>query len=144
MPLSLQFSLEVEDEWPPVGSESLPFEKVSRGYKCLSVPLFVRELSVGDVIAINQDEDGFVNSWSHLQKSERSTIWLLRLQDDPPIKTCLNALRSLQCNTTGVDSFGCYAVDVPPSLPMSDVDGVLEMLDSDLVAIAFPSMRHVE
>jgi hypothetical protein len=138
----LQFPLDVEDEWPPVGSESLPFEQLAKGYKCLSAPLFVKDISVGDVLDVETDRDGFVSFWTHLERSNRSTVWLLRLQGDPPIELCLQSLRSLGCNTTGVDSFGCYSIDVPPSLKMSDADQILDELDPELVAIAFPSLRH--
>jgi hypothetical protein len=124
------------------GSESLPFDKGAEGYRCLSVPLFVKDLSVGDVISASQDAEGFVDSWAHVLKSGNSTVWLLRLAGEPPIAACLEQLRSLQCNTSGLESFGCYAVDVPAALPLADVDAVLEMLDQDLVAVAFPSLRH--
>lgn len=144
MTVSLQFPLDVNDDWPPIGSESLPFEKSEGGYKCLSAPLFVKDLSVGDVIEFEKDSEGFLSNWSHLSRSGRSTIWLLRLADNDQIEPCLQKLRSLGCNTTGVAEFGCYAIDVPESLAISHVDDVLEDLDPDSVAVAFPSMRHPE
>ena len=144
MSISLQFPLTVEDEWPPVGSESLPFKELGKGYECLSPPLFVKDLSVGDFIEFKKDSEGFLSSWSHLSRSGRSTIWLLRLADNDQIEPCMQRLRSLGCNTTGVTEFGCYSIDVPESLAISDVDEVLEVLDSGLVAVAFPSMRHPE
>ena len=144
MTVSLQFPFDVEDGWPPVGSESLPFDRLSIGYKCLSPPLFVKNLSVGDIIEIKEDDVGFISHWSHLHKSDHSTIWLLRLKNSPPIEAALQALRALRCNTTGVDSFGCYAIDVPQSLSLSSVDIVLDELDPESVAIAFPSIRHAE
>lgn len=144
MSISLRFQLAGNEGWPPVGSESIPFEKLAIGYECISVPLFVKDLSVEDVISIDQEENGFVSCWTHVQKSSRSTIWLLRLTDSPPIHECLKILRSLQCNTVGLDDFGCYAVDVPAALPIREVDAVLEMLDEELVAVAYPSMRHPE
>lgn len=142
MPTPLQFSLTSEDGWPPVGSECISFERLVSGYKCLSVPLFIRDLSVDDVINVIEYKGGFVYSWAHVQRSKRSTVWLLRLTDNPPIHACLSELRSLRCNTTGLDDLGCYAIDVPASLPITDVDAVLEMLDENLVGVAFPSMRH--
>lgn len=81
----LQFPLEVEDDWPPVGSESLPFEKLADGYRAMSPPLFVRDLSVGDVIDVSEDEFGFVSAWRHLAKSGRSVLWLLRLSETDEI-----------------------------------------------------------
>lgn len=142
MPISLQFALLNDDGWPPVGSESIPFDKTDAGYKCLSVPLFVKDLSVGDVIKINSFSGVFIESWCHIERSNRSTLWLLRLSDSPPIERSLKKMRLLQCNTTGVDEFGCYAVDIPDSVSIIDVDTILEDLDPDLVAVAFPSMRH--
>jgi hypothetical protein len=144
MPISLQFPLNVEDEWPPVGSESLPFEKSGEGYECLSAPIFVKDLSVGDVIEFKKNSEGFLSNWSHISRSGRSTIWLLRLADNDQIEPCLQRLQSLGCNTTGIAEFGCYTIDVPEALAISDVDEVLETLDSELVAVAFPSMRHPE
>jgi hypothetical protein len=140
--VSLKFALQVEDDWPPVGSESLPFEEIGGGYKCLSVPLFVKGLSVLDVVKIEKDEDGFVRSWRHVYKSGNSTVWLLRLAGTPSIETSLSKLRSLQCNTSGITEFGCYAIDVPAAVAIADVDAVLDGLNSELVAVAFPSMRH--
>jgi len=144
MPVWLQFALVVEEDWPPVGSESLPFEKVAHGYKCCSVPLFVKGLSVDDVIGIEKYSEGFVYEWNHVQRSERTTIWLARLADHPPIEDCLRNLRLLECNTASAEQLGCYAVDVPASLPIAEVDAWLEALDPEFVAIAFPSMRHPE
>jgi Domain of unknown function (DUF4265) len=144
MSISLQFPLDVEDDWPPVGSESLPFRKLDEGYECLSVPLFVKDLSVGDIIQFTKDSEGLLSSWSHLRKSGRSTIWLLRLSKNDQIEPCLHKLRSLGCNTSGVVEFGCYAIDVPEVLKIQVVDEVLKDLCSDLVAVAFPAMRHTE
>ena len=59
----LTFTLEIDDDWPPVAVECLPFERVANGYRALSVPLFVKDLSVGDVIAPEFNDHGEVVSW---------------------------------------------------------------------------------
>ena len=51
---SLSFPLDVEDDWPPVAIESLPFEAEDRGLRLLAPPLFVNGLSVGDVITVRE------------------------------------------------------------------------------------------
>lgn len=142
--VSLQFILNIEEDWPPVGSESLQFRKLTFGYECLSVPIFIKDLSVGDVINVEINGSGFVSSWTHFARSKRSTIWLLRIATNDQIEPCLERLRFLGCNTTSVVEFGCYAIDVPKNLSISDVDQVLESLDPSSVAVAFPSMRHSE
>lgn len=142
MTVSLQFPLEVENEWPPVGSESLAFEKKQGGYEAMGPPLFVRNLSVGDVIDVSTDEFGFVSKWWHKKKSGRSVAWLLRLSDTAELDHYLEELRMIGCNTAGVDEFGCYAVDIPEDVTIGSVDTILNALEADNVAVAFPSLRH--
>lgn len=143
--VSLMFALDVEDDWPPVAVESMPFRVTHEGHVALAPPLFVKDLSVGDVIdAMPNATTGHVFWWRHLAKSARTTIWLLRLQPSDTIETALAALRQLGCNTVGLAEAGAYAVDVPESIPIDAVDAVLGQLDSEAVAVAFPSMRHEE
>jgi hypothetical protein len=140
--VSLKFPLEVEDDWPPVAVESMPFRPVASGYEVQAAPLFVKDLSVGDVIAATLGDERIVEKWRHITRSSRTTIWLLRLKEPSGIDAALTRLRSLGCNSVGLDAAGCYAVDVPESVSMESVDPILEALDSALVAVAFPSMRH--
>jgi hypothetical protein len=141
---SLKFSLQVEDGWPPVAVESLPFERRGEDYEALFAPLFVKNLSVGDRIAVTVDDDDSVVSWQHTHRSSRTTIWLLRLRQTNEIAAALSNLRSIGCNTVGLDSVGSYAIDIPDSVSIESVDAVLDKLDRDSVAIAYPSMRHPE
>jgi hypothetical protein len=142
--ISLKFHLEIEDGWPPVAVESLPFQVSAEGYKCLVAPLFVKDLSVGDVVAARLDDDNAVEDWSHVTRSLHTTIWLLRIKQPNGIAEALAALRDLGCNTVGLDAAGCYAIDVPEAIPIERVDSILAALDSSAVAVAFPSMRHSE
>lgn len=140
--ISLNFPLSVEDDWPPVATESLPFYVVEGGYECRVAPLFVKDLSVGDVISAELGCDQEVLSWRHVYRSLHSTVWLLRLKRPNTIDAVLAELRRLGCGTVGLDEAGCYAVDVPESIAMETVDKALENLDAGSVATAFPSMRH--
>jgi hypothetical protein len=142
---SVSFPLDVEDGWPPVGIESLPFEVVPRGLKLLVPPLFVKKLSVGDVIAV-RERLGRVSSWKRTQRSAHSTIWLLRLKHGGTrdINRVLKRLRELGCNSSNAPQFGSYAIDVPSETPMRDVDAVLARLELERVAVAYPSFRHSE
>lgn len=142
---SLTFGLKPEDGWPPVAAESLPFRVVPEGYLLLVPPLFVRDLSVGDVLVVTRDrESEQVVSWQHLTRSPRTTIWLLRMKAWEALDKVLADLRALGCNTTAMLSAGAYSVDVPESLELRAVDLVLARLDEHSVAVAFPSMRHPE
>jgi hypothetical protein len=140
--VSLRFPLDVEDDWPPVGSESLPFEATDDGLQALVAPLFVKNLSVHDIVEAEMDEDGYVRSWRHKRLSDHSTIWLLRLSEPNSISCCLEQIRILGCNTVSLDQFGCYSIDVPGSVPINKVDEILGGLNEEEVALAYPSMRH--
>jgi hypothetical protein len=60
--VSLTFPLVVEDNWPPFASETLPFEACGQGYRLLTAPLFVRELSVDDVLEVELADKNEVES----------------------------------------------------------------------------------
>lgn len=139
------FPLEVEDGWPPVAVECLPFRVVPGGYVALVPPLFVKDLSVGDIIHVTREAGGCrVLSWRHVARSECTTIWLLRLRHSETIHVVLTELRKLSCNTVGAADLGVYSIEVPEAVPIETVDRILAQLDADSVAVAFPSMRHQE
>lgn len=142
--IELAFVLNVEDGWPPVAIEGLPATLVKDGYRVETPPLFVKGLSVGDVIQVVRDAGGNVSSWSHLSKSRRTTIWLLRIAklNSDEIQRVLKELRALKCNTVQLPRFGSYSIDVPEDCAIEDVDACLEKVDQTRVAIAYPSFRH--
>lgn len=140
---SLVFPLAVEKGWPPVTSESLPFRICDGRYEALVPPLFVKNLSVGDVISAEVDPiSQCVVGWRHVAKSGHSTVWLARLRPSDTIAQVLAEVRKLGCNTERFEAGGVYSIDVPDSVEMSAVDDVLAGLDRASVAVAFPSMRH--
>lgn len=118
---------------------------VGRRFEILHPPMFIKDLSVGDVIDATVNDLGQVEAWCHHTRSEHTTIWLLRLKESCEIESCLAALRALGCFTVGGSPhLGSYAIDVPPALRIEVIDEVLARLDAERVAIAFPSMRHAE
>lgn len=144
--VELVFSLVEEDGWPPVSTECVPCIRTGDHFRVLVAPLFVQGVSAGDVIAPDLDAARHVVTWQSVERSRRSTVWLLRLAQcaDRQIDCALKALRALGCNTSGIEALGAYAIDVPDTLSIRAVDECLEGLDSERVAVAFPSMRHDE
>ncbi len=141
---SFVFPTDVVDDWPPVSSESLPFARCAGGYRALVCPLFVKGLSVDDVVDVDLDANQHVSRWRHIFRSRRSAIWILRLAEDNGVEEVLSRLRAIRCNTVGVDEFGSYAVDVPESVHLDTVDPILEYLDENSAGVAFASLRHEE
>lgn len=143
-PLSLQFPLDVEDDWPPVAIESLPFDVTTTGLEALVAPMFIADLSAHDILEVEKDEQGYVRSWRQRKRSDHSTIWLLRIAQTDAIPACLESVRALGCNTSSLEQFGCHSIDVPGTVSINRVDEVLSHLPEDQVAIAYPSMRHLD
>jgi hypothetical protein len=142
---SLTFALDVEDGWPPVAAESIPFDMVEDGYKCQKAPIYVKGLAVGDVIEpVIDNVNGMVFEWSHIRHSGHSTIWLLRLDSPNNISEILEQFRTIGCSTVELAPFGSYSIDVPPQVSIGDVDQVLSHLNPDVVTTAFPVFRHIE
>ncbi len=140
----LQFPLESEEGWPPVSAECLPMRPTAAGFEVTIPPLFVKGLSVGDVIEVTlEPSDGRVASWRHAHRSGHSTVWLLVLTAaaTPSLARTLDGLRVLGCGTAEFATMGTYSIDVPPTVSMADVDALLADLDEAAVAVAFPSLR---
>ena len=140
----LLFVLDVKDGWPPVAVECLPCKPLADGFLIEEAPLFIKNLSAGDIISAKFDDERRVISWEHLKESGRSTIWLLRLAKTDSIMDVLEDLRALGCNTVRLPQFGCYSIDVPEECAIADVDACLAKLNHAEVAVAFPSFRHEE
>ena len=138
----LPFLLEVDEDWPPIALEVLPCERTAQGYRVLSAPLFIKCLSVGDVIDVTLDDVGHVTAWRHVSQSNHTNIWLLRIAKTDEIACVLDRLRSLGCDTVRLEAYGCYAIDVPGHRAIGDIGACLSTLNRNNVAIAYPSFRH--
>lgn len=139
---TLKFPLDVKDEWPPVGVEDVGFVVVGDLYRAAVPPLFIKDLSVDDMIRVNLVDEDFVDSWEHVSRSSRTTVWLGRLTEENLSENVLSTLRGLGCTTSEAPAIGCYSVDVPEELAIDALDSVLEQLDPETVAVAFPAFRH--
>jgi Domain of unknown function (DUF4265) len=140
----LTFVLNVEDSWPPVAIESIPCTQTDVGYRIENPPLFVKNISVGDVISVSRDAHGDVVAWRHISESLRTTIWLLRKHKTAQIDGALTALRALNCHTVQLKEYGCFSIDIPAEISIDKVDSALSTLDASDVAIAYPSYRHAQ
>lgn len=141
---TIPFALDVEDGWPPVALESIPCEMVGDAYRILDAPLFIKDLSNGDVITVGNWSDGAVVTWTHIHRSGRTTIWLGKGRPNDKLDKALHTLRVMGCNTVSSPATGSYAIDVPEEVAITDVDACLASLKGEDIAIAYPSFRHPE
>ncbi len=140
---ALNFALEVEDGWPPVATECLPVKTTDESHTVLVAPLFIKGLSVGDVVQVVSESEGIVYEWRHLSKSKNSTVWFLR-RGEVEIEPLLAPIRELGCNTTWSSQLGVGSIEVPESVSAEALDKCLEALEIPTFALAFPSWRHTD
>lgn len=137
------FSLDIDDEWPPVAVECMDCNIVQDGLQVRVPPFFLKDLSVGDVIDVTKDEHGNVVTWSHRSRSSRSTIWIMLLAPRS-IESTLDRLKAMQCNVERFAEYKLFAIDVPEDCPLSQVDACLEEIEGEDVVVVYPSLRHTE
>ena len=75
--VELHFRLNVIDECPPVAVEGVLCTLVENGYRIESPPLFVKGISVGDIIEVKFDVENYVALWQPVSKSGRTTAWIM-------------------------------------------------------------------
>lgn len=141
MKTELMFVLDVDDGWPPVRKECLRCIDLEYGYQIQEPPLFIKDLSVGDVIEVVWGGEGEVVGWSHVEKSKRSIVWIMVSGDDS-VTSAIECLKRLRCNVAEFEAYRYLAVDVPAECPVERLDECLDALNREGVSVAFPSFRH--
>ena len=137
----LTFALEVDDGWPPVAAECLPASISAEGARLLVPPLFVKGLAVGDLFNVTQTADGQVVAWSLLSESGHSTVWIMSF-GGLEVDGLLAQARELVCSTSVFPTKLVGAIDLPPAVPATVLDGMLAPYSEDKLAVAYPVWRH--
>lgn len=139
------FNVDVNDEWPPVGVEFLWLAISSNGYQVLTAPFFLKDLSVGDILTIDLEQKGgqrFALSWSHLEKSSRSTVGVM-IDEGVKIDDFLVAIEEAGGRISHLEQFNIYCLDLPQDFDMKPIDDMEEEL-GDSIEIIYPSFRIAE
>ena len=144
--IALSFQLQQdEDGWPPAAVECLWCEPQGDHYRVETCPLFVKGISVGDLIDVQKDDQGDVVSFCVVRPSKNTTLWII-FWDESKVEPTLQELHKLDCDTTGpLEGWKTKlcSVNVPSSTSMTDVDALLEPLEElEQIALACPSNRH--
>ena len=140
----LMFKLATDKNgWPPAGAESIPVERVTGGYRVLTPPFFVKDISVGDIVDCSNDSEGYVSNLVCKHRSARSTIWVAP-RGAPPWQTAKAELLGLGCNVETLKEFGVSSIDLPENVSLALLDRILEPVASAGAFVAYPSLRHVE
>ena len=135
------FVLDVDDGWPPVAKECMPVTSCSDGFRLEVSPLFIKNMSRGDVISVTRNEYEEVTSWKIVSPSSHSTVWIMA-HGDKSIDDALERLKALRCNIVNFEEYRYYSVDVPPECSVDQLDSCFVDLGEDEASVAFPSFRH--
>jgi len=140
----VKFALGIEDEWPPVSSESIWCERVGENFKALNAPFFIPNLAYGDIFsAIPDSVNQHVFEFEVVEESGHSLIWLMNTAK-VEITEKLKEIFELGCKYEGFPQFNLIALDVPPKINIYALDITIESLESLGIAVAYPVWRHIE
>ena len=138
----LMFALDVEDGWPPAGSEGVWCEITDNGYKLVNAPFFISGLAYGDVFTAEKDEvNEHIFEFEIVEESGHSLVWIMNLEN-ADLEIDLKNARELGCNTEGLDQFNYHSIDVPPKIDLKKLDRIIDNLEAKGAATAFPVWRH--
>lgn len=137
------FDLEVSDNWPPVDAESLWLEKADAGYIIRTIPYFIRNISLGDIVEIEQLDNARAKLIRIVEQSENSTIWLYFKSQFERVDEVLTKLSAAGIVYEGGGIAGYYALTLYPDIPLRTFDSIIIPYESSgWVEIVYGAMRH--
>lgn len=115
--IKILFKLETDEHgYPPDDYESLWAKVITdKSYQIDNIPFFVKGLSEGDLIEVEECEDEFIFS-EVINKSKITTLRVICF-DESDIQSVREKLSDFGCDTEFMEDYGLVAVSVP-----SDVD----------------------
>ena len=130
--------LKQNDGWPPYDIEHLWFEKDGSIYRLKNFPMYVKGIAFDDVVNLTFDDDGNVVSWTEVESSGNSLVWIYE-KDKTDV---VDRLSALGCGVESGENMKLYAVNVPKGIKASDIDNIIIPLeDIDKISVAFPVDR---
>ena len=140
----LQFALNVEDDWPPVATESVWCNREGDTFELLNAPFFIHGLAWGDKFTATPDPvNGCIFDFTLVQASGHSLVWILKNEGSDFTHHKSN-LQALGCKVEGFPAFSLWAVDIPPAASEAEVDALLDDVEKQGFAVAAPVWRYGE
>jgi hypothetical protein len=121
----INFKLQPDaDGYPPVAVESLWANPVGSLFEIDSIPFFVRDATVGDLVRALPDSTGALWFESVEHRSPRSLVRVvLNKPDCEPL--VVEKLSALGCGIEGMKAYKLLAVDIPADVELADVQNYL-------------------
>jgi len=141
-PEKIKFALDINDDWPPVSTESVWCELINGNYKLVNTPFFIPNIAFGDIFTAIPDEvNGLIFEFTVIQPSGHSVVWGVNTQAIE-VKPFTNAMRELDCKVEGFPQFHLYSIDVPPKVNLVNFNELVNDYEEQGFEFAFPTWRH--
>lgn len=134
----IMFALDIENNWPPVGSEGVWCERIGEHFKIKNTPFFIPNLAFNDVFSAELDSvNKHVFEFEVIERYGHSVIWLMN-NDKVDLTAFRKRLIQLGCSYEGFPQFSLGAIDVPPTTKYERLDEIIEKYESKGVAFVYP------
>jgi hypothetical protein len=127
--VKVHFRLEIEDDWPPVGVESLwAIDRGDGRAELANTPFFVRGVAIGDIVETSTDDDGARWAGRVVRPSNNCTIRLIVFRDKGSAaarQSVISAFHALGAGGEGIERFGMVSLDIPPEAKIGKIKQLL-------------------
>ena len=138
------FALDIDNDWPPVGTEGVWCERVDGNYRMENTPFFIKGLAFGDVFSAVPDAiNDHIFEFDVIEKSGHSVVWMLntaRLD----VSKFIEEIESLHCRVEGFLEFSHYSIDVPSTIDLKEFDQIISKWEAQGLHFAYPTWRIEE
>jgi hypothetical protein len=114
-----------DDGYPPDNWETLwAYETVEGLYAIDNIPIFVKGISSGDIVAVEQE--GAELRFKTLVRPSANSVFRLYLSDVSDVQAARDSFRKLGCESEQSHIPKLVALEIPGSLPIGPVVALLE------------------
>lgn len=136
------FALDIEDGWPPVTREHVWCERTGSTYTMKNVPFFIAGLALGDVFRAERDPvNDCIFEFEVVWPSGHSVVWVMN-NDGLDFSRPKKRLAEIGCESESFPQFSLFSVDVPADVGRAEINALVDSLEADGFALAFPVWRH--
>jgi hypothetical protein len=140
----LRFRIQQDETgYPPVTVESLHLSKIAEEKYCLeSIPFFFREATLGDIVFVEEEEDGLY--YALVVGGERNSLVRVFVPASEQIEALTALLIAQGLLFEVLKDFGIVAISISPEQSYRDVLARLEeSLDMETAGIEEVLCRHI-
>ena len=142
--VKLVFALEIDDGWPPLSAEGVWCENVDDNYKLLNTPFFIPDLACGDIFKATPDPiNQNVFEFDVIEESGNSVIWVMN-NNNIDTQPFTEGLKKIGCTFEGFPRFSLMSIDVPSTVDIIALEGLLDLFEELGLDFAYPVWRFGE